>query len=504
MRLHEAMRNQSSPRRAPGGPGIEPRWTHGTKLAVGTAYSTSSRVWYTLDAGCVTEVYYPIIDTPQIRDLQFLFTDGASFFHDERRNFTSEVDCISEAALGFEVTNREKEGRYTLHKTILGDPYQNCLLIHIRMEALPQLLSQLKGYVLCAPHLEIGGWHNNGEVRQIADYKFLLAHKGNTGLAIGATIPFSEASCGYVGVNDGWTDLADKSGIDQKPATGVETRAAHRTWLAAAISAATSHWPEYLIEAACLGLFMVSACSFTVLLQHPGSVLRQMLPSAFLRRLFTGVAMGLTAVALIYSPWGKQSGAHLNPSVTLTFFGLGNLEPWDAWFYVAAQFIGETLGVLLNSLIWGEAIAHENVRYAATVPGGRGTGVAFVAELVISFLMMMIILNFSNSVRISRFTGVIAGALVVTYITIESPLSGMSMNPARSFASAAPERLWNSLWIYFTAPPLGMMLAGQVYLWLRGEHAVLCAKVHHTNDKRCIFRCNYQALLTPITLKETI
>jgi hypothetical protein len=113
-----------SPLRTPGGPGIEPRWTHGDKVAVGTAYSTSSRVWYTLDAGCVTEVYYPKIDTPQIRDLQFLFTDGETFFHDERRNFTSEIDCVSEAALGFEVTNRENEGRYTLRKTILGDPYR--------------------------------------------------------------------------------------------------------------------------------------------------------------------------------------------------------------------------------------------------------------------------------------------------------------------------------------------------------------------------------------------
>jgi glucoamylase len=146
-------------RRAPGGPGIEPRWTHGAKVAVGTAYSTSSRVWYTLDGAYVTEVYYPTIDTPQIRDLQFLFTDGETFFHDERRNFTSEIDRITEAVLGFEVTNRENEGRYTVRKTILGDPYQNCLLIHTRVEAPSELLSRLKMYVLCAPHLEIGGWH---------------------------------------------------------------------------------------------------------------------------------------------------------------------------------------------------------------------------------------------------------------------------------------------------------------------------------------------------------
>ena len=289
-----------------------------------------------------------------------------------------------------------------------------------------------------------------------------------------------------------------------QPALAAEPQNGDRTWIHGAISVATKHWPEYLIEATCLGLFMVSACSFTVLLQHPASAIRQMLPSAFLRRLLTGIAMGMTAIALIYSPWAKQSGAHLNPSVTLTFFRLGKIKPWDAGFYIIAQFIGGTLGVVLSGLIWGHAIAEQNVRYAATLPGARGTGVAFAAEMAISFVMMTMVLNVSNSAPIARFTGVIAGALVATYITFESPLSGMSMSPARSFASAAPARVWNSLWIYFTAPPLGMMLAAQVYLWLRGKHAVFCAKLHHDNDKRCIFRCNYQALLAPITPKETM
>jgi len=288
-----------------------------------------------------------------------------------------------------------------------------------------------------------------------------------------------------------------------QPAMATEVRIAGRTWMRGAISATVTHWPEYSIEAACLGLFMVSACSFTVLLQHPGSAIRQMLPSTFVRRVFMGVAMGLTAITLIYSPWGKQSGAHLNPSVTLTFFRLGKIEPWDACFYVLAQFIGATLGVLFSGLIWGDAIAEKNVRYAATLPGTRGPGVAFVAVVVISFVMMTTILNLSNSARIARFTGVIAGALVAAYITLESPLSGMSMSPARSFASAVPGGLWSSIWIYFSAPPLGMLLAAQVHLWLRGSQAVCCAKLHHENDKRCIFRCSYQTLLTPITLKET-
>jgi len=159
-------------------------------------------------------VYYPTIDSPQIRDLQFLVTDGESFFHDERRNFVGQSDCISEAALGFTATNREKEGRYSIHKTILGDPHQNCLLIQTHLDAPPELLPKLRMYVLCAPHLEIGGWHNNGEVLRFDGHTVLVAHKGNTWLVIGATVPFTECSCGYVGVNDGWTDLADNYRLD--------------------------------------------------------------------------------------------------------------------------------------------------------------------------------------------------------------------------------------------------------------------------------------------------
>ncbi|HEY6247546.1 MAG TPA: glycoside hydrolase family 15 protein [Pyrinomonadaceae bacterium] len=208
------MSNPTSSTIAPGGPGIEPRWTRGAKAAVGTAYSTSSRLWYTLDPACINEVYYPTIDSPQIRDLQFLITDGETFFHDERRNFVSEIDCVSKAALGFDVINRELDGRYSIHKTVLGDPHQTCLLIHTRLEAPEELLRRLRMYVLCAPHLEIGGWHNNGEVLRLRDHTILAAHKGNTWVVIGASIPFTECSAGYVGVNDGWTDLNDNYRLD--------------------------------------------------------------------------------------------------------------------------------------------------------------------------------------------------------------------------------------------------------------------------------------------------
>src|SRR5207245_319572 len=202
------------PRLATRGSGIGTRWTRGTRGTVGTAYSTSSRIWYTLYDGCVTEVYYPTIDSPQIRDLQFLVTDGENFFHDERRNFVGQIGCISEAALGFNATNREKEGRYSIHKTILGDPHQNCLLIQTHLDAPQELLRKLRMYVLCAPHLEIGGWHNNGEVLRWDGRTVLVAYKGSTWLAIAATVPFTAASCGHVGINDGWTDLADNYRLD--------------------------------------------------------------------------------------------------------------------------------------------------------------------------------------------------------------------------------------------------------------------------------------------------
>ena len=274
-------------------------------------------------------------------------------------------------------------------------------------------------------------------------------------------------------------------------------------WMSRAFAALRTHWPEYVMEAAGLGLFMISACFFTVLLQHPASLVRQALPNSFVRRVLTGVAMGLTGLCLIYSPWGKQSGAHFNPSTTLMFFRLGKVDTWDAIFYVAAQFLGGAVGVMLAARALQPAIMHETVRYAATLPGPRGTAVAFVAELGISFLMMTMVLNVSNSTRIARFTGVLAGALVATYISLESPFSGMSMNPARTFASAYPARMFSALWVYFTAPPLGMLLASEVYLRTRGAQRVFCAKYHHENDKRCIFRCNYAAISQhTLNLKE--
>ncbi len=258
------------------------------------------------------------------------------------------------------------------------------------------------------------------------------------------------------------------------------------------LDALKQHWPEYLMEAAELGLFMLSACAFTVLLFHPDSPAAQAVPDGIARRMLMGLAMGSTAIAIIFSPIGKRSGAHFNPSVTLTFLRLGKIERWDAGFYMVAQFVGGVAGVLLAMVLLGEPIAHSSVSYAATVPGPTGALAAFIAEVVITFILMSVILNVSNTKRLARWTGLFAGALVATYIVIESPISGMSMNPARTFGSAVGAHLWTSLWIYFTAPPLGMLAAAEVYRRINAGRAIACAKLHHHNNQRCIFRCNFE------------
>lgn len=250
------------------------------------------------------------------------------------------------------------------------------------------------------------------------------------------------------------------------------------------------------MEAAGLGVFMVSAGLFGTLLEYPGSPVHATIANPILRRALMGLAMGATAVAIIYSPWGKQSGAHINPAVTLTFFRLGKIATWDATFYVIAQFGGAVIGVVLVAAVLGAAFGDPPVRHVVTVPGRAGVGVAFAAELLISFGLMLTILFATNTARLARFTGLFAGVLVAGYIAIEAPLSGMSMNPARSFGSAVSGRVWTAVWVYFAAPALGMLLAAETYVQVRGIHRVFCAKLHHTNDKRCIFHCGYRAVAT--------
>jgi glucoamylase len=197
-----------------GHPGMAPGWSTSSKDGIGTAYSTASRVWFTLARGILTEIYYPTIDRPQIRDAQFLITDGETFFHEERRDLPTTIERIEAEALGYRTTAADPQGRYTLEKEVIADPHQSCVLVKAKFTIAPPWQGKLHLYWLLAPHLEVGGWGNSAQQIDVAGRRVLVAWKNNTYLALGCNYGFLRTSCGFVGASDGWQDLNDNFKMD--------------------------------------------------------------------------------------------------------------------------------------------------------------------------------------------------------------------------------------------------------------------------------------------------
>jgi len=172
--------------------------------------------------------------------------------------------------------------------------------------------------------------------------------------------------------------------------------------------------------------------------------------------------MGLTAIAIIYSPWGKQSGAHLNPAVTFTFFRLGRLNR-GCVFYIVAQFLGGRIGAGGEEVL-REAIADPAVELCCHNSWLRWSW-SCVLQVIISFGLMLMVLFTSNNQKLAPL---FAGILVATYITLEAPLSGTSMNPARTLPFPSSGRQSG-----FTSQLLLGMLLAEVYVRLRGRKAVI-------------------------------
>ena len=252
-----------------------------------------------------------------------------------------------------------------------------------------------------------------------------------------------------------------------------------------------NNWTVYSMEAICLGLFMISASFFATILEYPNSVLHRAISNDVIRLLIMAVAMGLTAVGINYSPMGKLSGAHMNPAVTLSFLGLKKIKPRDALFYLLFQVIGGVTAVSIMSVVIGSAFRDSHVNYVVTAPGKSGHIAAFVVEMMMSFGMMLMVLITSNHPKYSSYTGIIAGVFVTVFILLSVPISGFSINPARTIASAIPSGMYPSFWIYMTAPFFGMFAAAAMYKYLGAK--TLCAKITHDEKYRCIFNCGYHS-----------
>ncbi len=235
---------------------------------------------------------------------------------------------------------------------------------------------------------------------------------------------------------------------------------------------AASNWKSYFIEAWALGMFMFSASLFVVVFEHPDFYINNIITNASIRRMCIGAAMGITAILLIYSRWGKHSGAHMNPAVTLANYFLNRISLKDATGYILFQAIGASLSMLLLKFFFKNYLSDKSVNYIVTMPGKAGVAVAAVAEFTMSFLIFLLILIVSNS-RFEKYTGYFAGVLVFIFITVEAPLSGMSINPARSLGSAIAAGSWDSFWLYIFSPVAGMLLSAYLfrswYFYKNGE-----------------------------------
>jgi glucoamylase len=190
-----------------GAPGVSPTWTSSEKDAVSTAYSASSRVWFTVSHGTLNEIYYPTIDRPQTRDMELLFTDGETFFHEEKRDIDYAFSYVDPNAPAVKVVGKDPMGRYTVTKEMVSDPHHSVVLMNVKITGDEKVLERMKCYALLAPHLHGGGAGNSARSVLVAGKRALLAWRGPVSLAMGADCGFTRSSCGFVGQSDGYQDL---------------------------------------------------------------------------------------------------------------------------------------------------------------------------------------------------------------------------------------------------------------------------------------------------------
>ena len=247
-------------------------------------------------------------------------------------------------------------------------------------------------------------------------------------------------------------------------------------------------WREITAEFAGTALLLLLVVSATVAGFAPGSPLVDTVPNEDLRRLLTGILTATAAAGIVYSPLGRISGGHLNPAVTTAFWVLDKMTRGSALKYAAAQVAGAITGALAALLVWDGAAA--SVRLGATVPRLGGAAAALVAEAVMTFLLLTLVLTFVDRPRLMPYTAAAAASLVAVLVFTEAPVSGTSLNPARSIGPALVGAPWTGLWVYLVAPTLGALTAALLHRRLWGT--VACGKLLHDDAYRCRFlNCAY-------------
>lgn len=169
---------------------------------------------------------------------------------------------------------------------------------------------------------------------------------------------------------------------------------------------------------------------------------------------------GFIVTVVVYA-LGGLSGAHINPAVTLGFYAAGLFDRDAIWHYILAQCLGAISAAFSLKLLF---IGHAT--YGATLPTGSMSQ-SFVLEVIMTYFLMLIILFISQDEATKSFTGLAVGLMVALEATFGGPISGCSMNPARSLGPALASGVWDAFWIYILAPVLGAVLASLTWRLLK-------------------------------------
>jgi aquaporin Z len=249
------------------------------------------------------------------------------------------------------------------------------------------------------------------------------------------------------------------------------------------------NWPEYSAELIGTLLLVFGGLSAVVIDFGAGSPVALLLPSSSQRLLLTGLLFSGTGSLIALSPLGKRSGAHINPAVSLGFWMHGKMHFRDCAAYIVAQFVGAFLGAQMLAAVWrGHA---GSVHYGVTMPGTPTYTVAeaFFAEMALTCTLVLAIFLFVSSRRLMRWTPLMNWVLVGTMVWLEAPVSGTSLNPARSIGPALVASTWQNQWLYCIAPPLGAALAVLLYRSImQGRRDLLTGKLFHSIHYPSLFK----------------
>ena len=248
------------------------------------------------------------------------------------------------------------------------------------------------------------------------------------------------------------------------------------------------HWAEYTAELVGTLFNIFVGLSAVVFDFGQDLLMEHLIPNHSIRLLITGLIYSGSGALFAISPLGKLSGAHINPSVTLAFWVHGKMHRQDAVGYIVAQFLGSTLGAILLVLVWGKYAG--SVNNGMTLPGaGYALWFVFLAEVFMTFLLVLSIFLFVSNNRLMRWTPFMTWLLVAAMVWLEAPISGTSLNSARSIGPAFVTGLWKDQWLYCIAPPLGALLAVAMFRRLSmGRRDVLSCKLFHVPYYRSIFK----------------